>query len=89
MLFSFLHPGFIVPFIIKLPGDGGRFGFVLPIISKGVAFLGNRTTEAVDMIFINFAFSYSGYETFPYTTFVPTRMKKMCFGIPIIKVSDD
>ncbi len=49
-----LHPLFIFPGIVQVPGNGGGIGSFFPEIGIGVAFVGFYALKTVDMVFVYF-----------------------------------
>ena len=87
MLFTSLHPFFILPRIVVLPNYRSCFWRMFAPTCIRICFFCNSICTFY-FVFIGISFSCKRNKTLPNTTRIPSYIKWMFLVIPIIKISN-
>ncbi len=79
----------VLPFVIQIPDNGGRFGRGFVHEGVRVGFIHPvHVVAGLDVVFVDASFAYSGNETLPDAR-VATRPQGVGGLVPAVKVADD
>jgi hypothetical protein len=62
---------------------------MFPMVGKRISFFSDYPFKSMYVVFVNFSFFYTWNKTFPDAAFIPARVTKMCFRVPVIEVSEN